>query len=154
MRILVSIIVLVLFATAPCRGDSLEFVEILAGAAVALDGDTLRVTRDGKPLKIRLYGIDAPEMSERAGWLARAEVDRLIGLGGRVQCQIKPEPDRYGRAIGQCFAGKSTDIGLALIEAGHAITYRQYLGEGETAARYLAAEARARDRRRGRWGEQ
>jgi endonuclease YncB( thermonuclease family) len=52
--------------------------------------------------------------------------------------------DRYGRLVMRCFAGK-TDIAEHLVANGLALAYRRYSTD------YVAAEAGAREDRRGLW---
>ena len=79
------------------------------GAARVLDGDTLEIAGE----KIRLYGIDAPELHQECkdtsgrpwpcGIRARSELRRIIGTDP-VQCRVV-STDRYGRNIAVCEAG-------------------------------------------------
>jgi endonuclease YncB( thermonuclease family) len=94
------------------------------------DGDSLR---SGK-LRIRLFGIDAPEKKQQCtsangtkwacGETAQKALEALVANAPYLQCDLI-DTDRYGRAVMRCFAGK-TDIGAALVRAGLALAYRQY----------------------------
>lgn len=103
--------------------QDLEIGTVLTGRAVALDGDTLLVGDE----RVRLFGIDAPEMSEQDGWFARAALDKLLAdAQHQVQCVVLDE-DRYGRPVAQCMAeGDLGDFGHAMILAGWAIPYRAF----------------------------
>ena len=112
------------------------------------DGDSLR----SGPLKIRLHGIDAPELKQTcadstgAPWpCGRAARDAMaeIATTAPLRCILK-DVDRYGRLIMRCFAG-STDIAEHLVENGLALAYRRYSTD------YVAAETTARDHGRGVW---
>ena len=114
-----------------------------------IDGDTLHV--DGE--KIRLTGIDAPELSQtcrnaqaREWQCGQAAKTRLIELvsGGEVACTMRGR-DRYGRTLAVCSAGAIADLGEALVRDGYAVDYRHYTND------YLAAEREARGARRGLW---
>jgi len=103
-------------------------------------------------VRVRLSGIDAPELSQRCGpegrkvacgamaanWL-RARIQ-----GRTVSCQVV-DTDRYNRAVAVCRAGGG-DIGGSLVEAGWAIAYRRY------SLTYVGLEDEARSARRGIWG--
>ena len=126
----------------------------IVGNAVALDGDTLLVgvTR----VRVRLFGIDAPEMTEPDGWFARATLDDLLAEHGpAVDCDVL-DVDRYGRPVARCVAGVS-DLGGAMIWAGGAVPWRTdshgYDAPSGLAGSYDAAEFTARRERRGRWAD-
>lgn len=115
----------------------------LAGAFLAIDGDSLRY--DGETL--RLEGIDAPELDqtcERDGGIwacgreARAELARLVSAGD-VTCRWRRR-DLYGRPLVRC-TGKAGDLGTAMVATGLAVAYGDYAD----------AETQARADRRGLW---
>lgn len=70
----------------------------LTGRVIGItDGDTISVLVDGKPLKVRLDGIDAPEMGQPLGKDAKA---RLSDLCFGKDCKlIVAGTDRYGRTL-------------------------------------------------------
>ena len=94
------------------------------------DGDSLR----SGTLRIRLFGIDAPELNQECkdqnggiwscGIAAQRRLVALIGTEKELQCSLR-NVDRYGRLIMQCFTG-STDIGAAMVQSGHALAYRHF----------------------------
>ena len=94
------------------------------------DGDSLR---SGK-LRIRLFGIDAPEKKQKCtdadgakwdcGTAAQKALTALVATTPQLQCDLI-DVDRYGRAVMRCFAGK-TDLAATLVQAGLALAYRQY----------------------------
>ena len=94
------------------------------------DGDSLR---SGK-LRIRLFGIDAPEKNQQCtnengakwacGETAQKALEALVANAPYLQCDLI-DTDRFGRAVMRCFAGK-IDLGAALVRAGLALAYRQY----------------------------
>jgi endonuclease YncB( thermonuclease family) len=117
--------------------------------ASVIDGDTLHMGVE----RIRLLGIDAPELSQTCGdeaarkWTCGREArERLIALVGRgeVNCAISSR-DQYRRMLATCSAGPVADIGKALVREGYAVVY------GRGPASYPSAEAEARAARRGIW---
>lgn len=118
------------------------------------DGDTLLLaTREESRLKVRLYGIDAPETvkpdqpGQPFGEVARRTLMYKV-MGRRVSAEIV-EIDRYRRAVAVIrHAGR--DVNRELVAEGLAWAYRRYL-QGPYASEYIAAEERARARRKGLW---
>lgn len=117
----------------------------IAGAARVIDGDTLHI----QDVRIRLHGIDAPEMGQickntREQLDCGAKVTQALydWLGQRaVQCQ-GVTTDRYGRVVAKCFVN-GQDIGESLVRAGLAFAYAKYSTD------YLAAEQEAMQEKRG-----
>lgn len=118
------------------------------------DGDTLLlVARPQGQLKVRLYGIDAPETAKpnRPGQAFSGVAKRVLMyklLGKAVAVEVR-EQDQYGRVVGVVRLG-GTDINAAMVAEGLAWAYRQYL-EGSYASEYLRLEEQARRRRMGLW---
>lgn len=116
-------------------------------AAAVIDGDTLRIGA----VKYRLYGIDAPEKSQKCekngvDWLcgqeAAAYLRRLVA-GRPVACEPR-DRDRYGRIVAICRAD-GTDLNRAMVRAGLAWAYTTY------SRAYLPAEQAARQAGAGVW---
>lgn len=118
----------------------------LSGPAQVVDGDTLIVREQ----RIRLAGIDAPELAQRCGQrrqvaCGKAAATWLKALveNKRLSC-VATDRDRYGRVVAVCRLN-GRDVGAALVEAGWATAYRKYSLD------YISAESRARAARRGLW---
>lgn len=105
--------------------------KILTGYPKILDADTLTI--DGQ--RIRLKGIDAPELSQtceladktpyQCGEDATAALRMKIG-SARVSCEILGR-GRYRRFLGLCFAnGMKESLNEWLVANGHAMAYRKY----------------------------
>ena len=112
------------------------------------DGDSLR----SGPLKIRLHGIDAPELKQTctdnsgASWpCGRAARDAMadIAMTAPLRCDLM-DVDRYGRLVMRCLAG-DTDIAAHLVASGLALAYRRYSTD------YVDVETVARETGRGMW---
>jgi endonuclease YncB( thermonuclease family) len=124
----------------------------LEGRVVAVhDGDTVTLLDGAKQQhRIRIAGIDAPEKAQAFGEAAKQSLARLaFGKHAEVRCSKR---DRYGREVCGVFVG-TRDVGLEQVRNGHAWWYRQYAREQSPEDRrvYEAAEAEARDLRRGLW---
>jgi len=120
-----------------------------SGHAKVVDGDTL----DVGPIRIRLNGIDAPEVGQSCsradgsewdcGGAASDRLEALIG-GDPVDC-IALEQDPYGRVVATCRSGASADIGEQLVAEGLAWAFVRY------SKVYVDAERPAREARLGVW---
>jgi endonuclease YncB( thermonuclease family) len=137
--------------------------EHLVGTVVDIsDGDTVRIRADGIH-KIRLKGIDAPEMSQPFGPESRQHLVELTFMK-RVAAEC-PERDHYGRLICTLYAtdpecndpwcALEYDVNLAQLEASQAWWYRKFAHEQteEQRRRYESAERLAQARRVGLWSE-
>ena len=122
---------------------------VAGGFVQVIDGDTLRAGGE----RIRLTGIDAPELSQtcrdaqsREWPCGRAAKTRLIDLVSRggVACTARGH-DRYSRTLAVCSAGGIADLGAALVREGYAVNYDRYTSD------YAGAEREARAARRGVW---
>lgn len=110
---------------------ALALVVACAGCASAedanrvVDGDTIHLGDE----RIRLWGIDAPEMGTQEGSVAR---EYLLGLVAQVdpdmlRCQIMYH-DRYGRAVARCITPDNADLACEMVRAGHARDWPGYSG--------------------------
>lgn len=135
----------------------------LTGRVVRVaDGDTLTVQdAQRQRWKIRLAGIDAPELHQAYGRRARLYLRRLT-LHKTVYIEWQ-QKDRYGRLLGRLWVQPpdcptcpwTLDAGAALLSSGLAWWYRPYAAEQEAATRqrYATAENEARNQRHGLWAE-
>lgn len=118
------------------------------------DGDTVvLVGRDTGRIKVRLYGIDAPETRkpDRPGQPYGAQAERVLKfklLGKEVLAELQ-DKDQYGRAVAIIRLG-NRDINSEMVSEGMAWAYRQYL-KGAYVSRYIDLEERARRQRVGLW---
>lgn len=125
------------------------------------DGDTVQVVDQlGTKVKVRLYGIDAPETEKRNrktglvskqgqpyGQEAFEALQGKVG-GQRIRTEVV-DIDRYKRAVSVVWLGER-NINKEMVREGFAWAYRQYLDRPH-ASEYLQAEEQARRERRGLW---
>lgn len=113
------------------------------------DGDTITVRRDdGTQHRVRLYGIDAPELAQPGGTEAR---DHLRALLASATVDVRPvATDRYGRTVARVHRGDS-DINRAMIVAGHAWVYSQYCRTLAPCALWHVDDVMAAHAGRGLW---
>jgi len=113
-----------------------------------VNGDTL----DGNAQRIKLYGVDAPELPQSCkdknkntypcGLKAAAALAEEIG-DKIVNCTEK-DKDRYGRSIAICYSG-GTELNKWMVENGWAVAYRIYSRD------YVKSESIARRKRLNIW---
>ncbi len=102
------------------------------------DGDTLWIKPDdgSAARKVRLLGLDAPEICQAGGVAARMALQELVA-DQTVQVRVNFQ-DTYGRDLGTLrVAGR--DVGALLVAAGHAWSSRWQGRPGSYAAQETAA---------------
>jgi len=105
------------------------------------DGDTVAVRAlkgNKKPIKVRISGIDAPEICQQGGIDSRDVLQRRI-MGQRVTVQGKKQDD-YGRLLAQ-IKHKNDDVGLWMVSQGQAWSYRYNASVNPYAAEQRKAKA-------------
>lgn len=108
------------------------------------DGDTLTILQDGKPLKIRLGNIDAPEKSQPFGQRSKQS---LSDLCWKKDAQYQTQDvDRYGRTVAVVTCD-GVNVNRAQVERGMAWTYTRYNKDRSLPAIQEAAKAN----RQGLW---
>jgi endonuclease YncB( thermonuclease family) len=150
MRIyLVTILQILLLASSAYAGRTIEGM-----VKAVYDGDTvLLATREESRLKVRLYGIDAPETrkpdkpGQPFGDISRRTLMYKI-MGRRVTAEIV-DIDQYKRAVA-VIRYEGRDINREMVAEGMAWAYRPYL-KGAYESEYIAGETRARSYRAGLW---
>ncbi|MDN8547969.1 thermonuclease family protein [Microbacterium sp. NM3R9] len=146
--------------TPPPDPDETRSVVMVSSAAVTsvIDGDTLVVRTVDGPERLRIIGVDTPEIGrdgaadECYAQEARAFVDEA--LSGRI-VQIYPDStqddvDRYGRLLRHVQID-GNQVAEMVIAAGAGVEYTYdaaYAGQEA----HLAAQDDAREHRRGLWG--
>lgn len=137
--------------------SSAQAGRIIDGMVKAVyDGDTVLLsTREESRLKVRLYGIDAPETrkpdrpGQPYGDIAKRTLMYKV-MGRQVSVEII-DIDQYKRAVAVLrYAGR--DINREMVAEGMAWAYRTYL-QGSYASEYISSENRARSQRAGLWQE-
>jgi len=138
-------------------------IQIYEGTVIKVsDGDTINVESNGTKLKVRFYGIDAPEttkVNKRTGMVSKAGQpygeDAMRALAGKVARQrVRLEVmdiDRYRRLVSVVWIG-NRNINREMVTEGWAWAYRQYL-DRPYASEYISAEEQARARRLGLWNQ-
>lgn len=128
------------------RQEAADTAEDTGYQVIAIkDGDTIEILKDGKPLRVRLYGIDAPEKNQDFGTRARQYTSDLV-FGKLVELEVK-DTDRYGRTVGIIYLADGRSLNEELVGAGFAWHYKAYSRDPKLAE----LEQAARQARRGLW---
>ena len=123
-----------------------------------VDGDTFWIEdRFGKPEKIRLIGINAPESRrsgrkevEHFGKEASAYVERLL-RGKRVRLEFDVSKyDRYKRTLAYVYLEDGTFLNAHLVKEGYA-TVMTVPPNVKYAELFVNLQREARERKRGLW---
>ena len=149
IRIIITLLVLL----------SNSIAEEISGIPKVVDGDTVHIDN----YKLRLEGIDAPEMRQQCkkesfkisfliGFTfykdyscGRVSKEKLINKinTSEIKC-ISSSKDRYKRYIATCFKGK-INLNQWMVRNGFAIAYRRY------SKKYVPDEVFAKENKLGLW---
>ena len=100
----------------------------IEGKVKIIDGDTIHIGNN----KIRLYGIDAPEINQtctiekiiwECGFESSQALESIISEK-EVRCEIA-DIDRYKRFVAKCFV-KNINLNQYMVQNGWAVAYRYY----------------------------
>lgn len=136
-----KITLILLLTTFVCFGTTTKVVRVI-------DGDTFE-TETGE--KVRLIGINAPEISDIFGQEAKIYLSELIE-NKTVNLQtdnISNDRDRYQRLLRYVFIDGS-DINKKMVSEGFAFAYLKY--KFTKSSDYENAQLEARESNRGIWG--
>ena len=116
------------------------------------DGDTITVqTEDYEQIKIRLYGIDAPEMNQPGGKEARQYLyDRIYGKEVIVKVM---DTDRYGRSVAMIYLYGGMAVSVDIVGDGHAWVYPQYCKVKNFCDALTEVEGEAKAEKVGIWAD-
>lgn len=153
--------VIVFLASVNLTGTAAAAHEVTGKVTAVHDGDTFTING---VTKIRIFGIDAPELKQQCrvdaiptpgpspclpcGQRAREALAALV-LGKDVTCTERGRS--YDRIVGECTVGK-IELGPKMLSSGQAVVYRQFLKKADRAT-YVGAEASAKRAAEGLWSE-
>lgn len=110
------------------------------------DGDTINVLHDGASYRIRLWGIDCPELKQAFGTRAKQFTGDLA-FGKTVTLNVH-DVDRYGRQVAEIILPDGRNLNREILRAGFAWWYRQF-AKHDTELEQLESEAKMA--KRGLW---
>ncbi|MGL4403491.1 MAG: thermonuclease family protein [Fusobacteriaceae bacterium] len=109
------------------------------------DGDTITVLANGKSVRVRFYGIDAPEKNQDHGIKSLNDLKKL--LNEKTVRIEKKDKDPYGRIVGVVFLGEE-NINLKQVAEGNAWWY-EYHAKNDTDL--MEAQENAKEKKLGLW---
>jgi endonuclease YncB( thermonuclease family) len=112
------------------------------------DGDTITVLRDGKGVKVRLYGVDAPEEEQAFGTVAKHFTSSMSF--DKTVTVLVHDTDRDGRLVGEVLLPGGRSLNESVVRSGLAWWYQYYAPHDTTLARL---EQDARTAHRGLWSD-
>lgn len=161
------------FQSVDADSSNASIIDIKGEISRISDGDTLQVKVDeitdqseldavqaeiatGDKLKIRMHGIDAPEIRQlcmihaqpfKCGVTA-TNILKEMTRGKRLGCDLR-EKDRYGRWVAVCYIEgvsiDAADISRAMVLRGYALAYVKYSRD------YVDVEDEAKRMQHGLW---
>jgi micrococcal nuclease len=102
------------FGSLSSRGSNSPQVHLVR----VVDGDTVVFRQGGEELKVRLAGIDAPELGNSASFRAALECAELLEQAADIE--LEPEPskphDKYGRMLAWVWLSMPDTEGRVLLQ--------------------------------------
>ncbi|HEU0220132.1 MAG TPA: thermonuclease family protein [Gallionella sp.] len=106
-------------------GGLAEAADFSGKVIAVLDGDTLLVLRNNRPVKVRLAEIDAPEKAQSFGETSRLSLSDMV-LGKQVKVSSQAV-DQYGRMVAH-LGLNGLDVNAEQIRRGMAWEYSHFHG--------------------------
>ncbi|MCS6956595.1 MAG: thermonuclease family protein [Patescibacteria group bacterium] len=128
--------------------------------AKVVDGDTIEIEIDGKIQRIRIIGINTPEVVdprkpvECFGKEASEKAKELLS-GKKIRLEKDPtqgDIDKYARLLRYVFLEDGTDFGLTMIKEGYAYEYT-YNIPYKYQQQYKQAQKEAEKNKKGLWAD-
>jgi endonuclease YncB( thermonuclease family) len=138
--------IILLFAILLCGAARYPHTVLVGTVTRVVDGDTMVVELSSGVIRVRLYGIDAPEHNQPGGYESASVLRSLVE---RKQVNLEPiNQDRYSRMVAKVFLG-NTNVNAEMVSRGEAWVYRHYIKAPDR--QWCAFEAQARSERKGLW---
>lgn len=134
-----------------------------------VDGDTVvAYDKDGKKMRIRLFGIDAPEKDQEFGDSAKYFLIEQLERTRPIKVVLEEledehregyknyKKDKYHRYIGTLIGtnqstGEDVNINQKMVESGFAWAYPEYIPDFQTQTIYISLQDYARSNHKGLW---
>ena len=96
--------------------------EPFSGYAHVIDGDTIKI----RGMKIRLAGVNAPELDKPYGVKSKYEMVKIVK--GKTVYVVPDGTTSYDRIVATCYVDGDVDIGAELIRRGLALDIPRFTG--------------------------
>ena len=103
-------------------GAILSEQKVLTGHCTVIDGDTVII----QGVRLRLFGIDAPELNHPWGNNSKWAVIRMC-KGHHVRAELLDEMS-YDRCVARCYLPDGRDIAAELVRMGLALDWPKFSG--------------------------
>ncbi len=153
--VLISLIVPAFLLCAQGPADAKVSDHPPARVVAVHDGDTLSIMVGRKRERVRLIGIDAPELGQRPwGAKAKKHLEELVDRSERI---VSFEPDvekrdKYGRLLAYLWTADGKLINLEMLKDGYAVLFTCPPNVRHVKA-LREGQSYARERRLGIWGQ-
>ena len=126
----------------PSAADPPKPLPVLTASVTKVnDGDSIEVTLDSGPARVRMSAIDTPEHDQPYGAKSSAALKAMLPVGASVELEVVTQ-DQFKRLVATVWLvadGKRVNINEAMLREGHAWAYRRYMRE----AKFCDLEARS-----------
>jgi micrococcal nuclease len=118
------------------------------------DGDTVTVSLNGSREKIRLIGIDAPEIGQGSwGERAKRHLEDILHPLRNVYVEYDVERrDKYGRLLAYIRTTEGRLVNAEMVRDGYAVLFT-FPPNVTHVDEFTSAQRQARERKRGIWGK-
>lgn len=145
LRLMVAALLAIALVAAVALAQQSQF----SGKVVRVsDGDTITVLYGTRQIRIRLHGIDCPEMGQDFSRRAKQAVSDAVF--SKTVTIVDHGTDRYGRTIGEVLTPAGENLNAALVRDGLCWWYERYAPNDHTLRQY---EQRAKADRIGLWSQ-
>jgi len=118
------------------------------------DGDTVTVLIDRHRQKIRLIGIDAPELGQQPwGERAKRHLEDVLSSSGGISIEYDIEQrDKYGRLLAYIRTADGRLVNAEMLRDGYAVLFT-FPPNVKHVDEFTSAQRQARERKLGIWGK-
>jgi micrococcal nuclease len=150
-RISLCVLALTCWAAA-AAADPPKPLPVLTGKVAKVnDGDSIEVSLDSGPARVRMSAIDTPEYDQPYGTESSAALKAMLPIGASIELEVVTQ-DSFKRLVAVVWRvadGTRMNINETMLREGHAWAYRRYMPD----PKYCDIEALARDAKRGLWAQ-
>ena len=127
---------LLAFATTTSAADPPKAQPVLIASVTKVnDGDSIEVTLDSGPARVRMSAIDTPEHDQSYGAKSSTALKAMLPVGSAVELEVVTQ-DQFKRLVATVWLvadGKRVNVNETMLREGHAWAYRRYMRETNSA---------------------